>query len=68
MRFLFRSLEATTRSPLAAFARLSRGRSRAAVELGAGRALTSEARRPDPPVDDNDRGTALRAARPQREV
>jgi hypothetical protein len=68
MRFLSRSLEATARSPLAAFARLSRGRPRAAAELGAGRALTSEARRPAPPVDDNDRGTAPRAARPQGEV
>lgn len=67
MRFLYRSLVATAWSPLAAFPRHCRGRASAA-ELGARRALTSKARQPAPPGDYNDRGTALRAARPHWEV
>jgi hypothetical protein len=68
MRFLFRSLVATARSPLAALTRQARRRPRIAAELGAGRALPSEARRPAPPGDYNDRGTALCAAHPHWEV
>ncbi|MFL6625414.1 MAG: hypothetical protein ACJ8IK_23840 [Burkholderiaceae bacterium] len=68
MRFLFRSLVATARPPLAAFPRHFRGREHDAAELGAGRALSPEARRPALQGDYNDRGAALRSARPHWEV
>jgi len=68
MRFLFRSLVATARSPRAAFPRQSRRRPRGAAELGGDRALPPEARRLAPPGDYNDCGTARHDARPHWEV
>jgi hypothetical protein len=68
MRFLFQSLVATAWSLPAAFPRHCHGRSGVAAELGARRALTPQERQPAPPGHDNDRGTALRAARPHWEV